>query len=100
MQTETDPSIAPEGSTNTIRNRHRLESGCLAKPDGQISAPRVRRVRCPPPPPPPTPVHVMARCAIDRLPFSKARRAQHQKCGHTLRAFTKAVSTSYEDCPK
>ena len=45
LQTETNPSIAPQGA---IKSGYGLKYGCLVTPDGQISTLRVRHVRCPP----------------------------------------------------
>ena len=41
-------SIAPEGSMNVIRIGDGLKNGCLVTPDGLISDPCARRVRCSP----------------------------------------------------
>ena len=43
LQTETNPSIAVEGSRNAIRSNYGLKYGCLVTPDSQIPAPRAPR---------------------------------------------------------
>ena len=50
VQTATNPSVAPEDSTNAIRSGCGRKHGRLVTPGGRTSAPRARRVRSPPPP--------------------------------------------------